>query len=158
MGIQTLCGTPRIEFEVTNALAEFSSEPNWYKNIHYSEEQERGYEYVEDVFVPGKLKIRLTNGGTTELRLSTEFFYESRDLQSSALKGDPNSFRAQLENSAQSYRIQLNQKLPAIVAGYPWFEVWARDTMIAPSRSGHSEPNLGLGLRTTPFVGRSSHP
>lgn len=118
---------PRLEWEVLGTSAEFHSNPQWYKNIKYSEELARGYDHIEDAFVPGTLKIKLKNGVAAQLRFSTEFFYESQVLKNSKNE----SFKNQLEDSARSYRIQLNNKLPAVVAGYPWFEVWARDTMIA---------------------------
>lgn len=118
---------PRLEWEVLGTSAVFQADPQWYKNIKYSEEQARGYENSEDAFVPGTLKIKLKNGVAAQLRFSTEFFYETQP--STHQKND--SFKNQLEESAKSYRIQLNNKLPAVVAGYPWFEVWARDTMIA---------------------------
>jgi predicted glycogen debranching enzyme len=147
-GFKPYQNLPRLEWELIGASAEFHSNPNWYKNINYSEELARGYDGTEDAFVPGTLEIKLQNGVTAQLRFSTEFFHDSQSSKALTSSRNQNTttkskaelqvqpktetcFKDLLEESARSYRIQLNNKLPAVVAGYPWFEVWARDTMIA---------------------------
>ena len=51
--------------EFTNLFMQFSRKPDfvaapdWYYNIEYSREQERGYDYQEDLFTPGYFKIKL---------------------------------------------------------------------------------------------------
>ncbi len=37
--------------------AEFVHVPDWYLGVEYPEEQKRGYDYSEDLFTPGFLKL-----------------------------------------------------------------------------------------------------
>lgn len=122
---------PSIEWEVFNALSEFASKPYWYKNLQYSEERNRGYENIEDCFVPGLIKLKLKNGVPAQVCLTSGFAPQVEYQKKAAQTPDKTSFKYLLEESAACYRIQLNNQLPGIIAGYPWFDVWARDTMIA---------------------------
>ena len=36
--------------------------PDWYKNIEYYKEKERGYEYLEDLLVPGYFELPIKKG------------------------------------------------------------------------------------------------
>ena len=40
----------------------YSHNPMWYKNIEYQKEQERGYEYKEDLLVPGYFEVPMKKG------------------------------------------------------------------------------------------------
>ena len=40
----------------------FESKPNWYNNIEYILERERGYDYQEDLFVPGYFEFDIEKG------------------------------------------------------------------------------------------------
>jgi glycogen debranching enzyme len=42
--------------------AEFIPVPDWYYNIEYLKELHRGYDYLEDLFVPGYFEISLKKG------------------------------------------------------------------------------------------------
>ena len=41
---------------------EYTHVPSWYYNIEYQEEQERGYDYQEDLFVPGFFEVDIKKG------------------------------------------------------------------------------------------------
>ena len=42
--------------------ADYIHAPEWYYNIEYQEEMERGYEYEEDLFVPGFFELKIKQG------------------------------------------------------------------------------------------------
>src|SRR5262249_23092628 len=44
---------------------------------------------------------------------------------------DPGEGRARLERAADAYLVRRSDGSATIVAGYPWFTDWGRDTMIA---------------------------
>jgi predicted glycogen debranching enzyme len=108
--------------------------PDWYYNIEYREEFLRGYEYQEDLFVPGFFEFDIKKGesvylsaGLNEVKpagLSKAFTAElKRRIPRS-------SFRNCLLNSAEQF-IQKRDGRTEVVAGFPWFGRWGRDTFIA---------------------------
>ncbi|MFW6370176.1 MAG: glycogen debranching enzyme N-terminal domain-containing protein, partial [Bacteroidota bacterium] len=54
-------GYPYLNMQFSKAV-EFVPFPNWYYNIEYLREQERGYEYKEDLYVPGYFETTLKKG------------------------------------------------------------------------------------------------
>jgi len=108
--------------------------PDWYKNIEYYKEQERGYEYKEDLLVPGYFEMPMKKGEvlifsagiseTSPRRLKTmwEEEYQRRNNRSDMYNC--------LRNSAQQfYKREGNRTY--LLAGYPWFGARARDQFLA---------------------------
>lgn len=113
---------------------EFISVPDWYYNIEYDEERQRGYDYCEDLFVPGYFEMPIEKGESL-------YFSASLKLQDSTLlskkfsneiKGRQfrDSYSNCLQNAAQQFIVKRDKKTE-IIAGYPWFGSWGRDTFIA---------------------------
>ena len=46
----------------TNKKAEYVFTPNWYKGIEYPKDQELGYDYSEDLYVPGYFEFNIKKG------------------------------------------------------------------------------------------------
>jgi predicted glycogen debranching enzyme len=113
---------------------EFIPFPDWYYNIEYPEEQERGYEYSEDLFVPGYFDLPIKKG---------ESIYFSASIKETPVKNlaakfkseigtrvPRNSYKNCLINAAQQFIVRKGDKTE-IIAGYPWFGTWGRDTFIS---------------------------
>ena len=49
-------------FMQLNKKPEYISHPDWYKGIEYPKEQERGYDYKEDLYVPGYFDVTIEKG------------------------------------------------------------------------------------------------
>ena len=121
---------------------EFVPVPEWYYNIEYTEEQARGYDYKEDLFVPGYFEMAIKNGesivfsgSTVEVNpagLKRKFMIEEN-------KRVPRSdFMNCLINAAQQFIVRRKGRTE-VIAGFPWFDSWGRDTFI-------SLPGLTLSL------------
>ncbi|MCC7224831.1 MAG: glycogen debranching enzyme N-terminal domain-containing protein, partial [Chitinophagales bacterium] len=113
---------------------EFIPAPDWYYNIEYIEEKARGYEYLEDLYVPGYFEVPIKKGESIILSASTSLINPKRlsaEFKQEVERRPPrNSFRNCLRNSAQQFITEYNGKTE-IIAGYPWFGAWGRDTFIA---------------------------
>lgn len=112
----------------------FKFEPNWYNNVEYILERERGYDYQEDLYVPGYFEFDIEKGesvifsaGLTEADPSTR----QRAFEKEIARRIPRSnFENCLRNSATQF-IRKRNGDTRIIAGYPWFGWWGRDTFIA---------------------------
>ena len=126
---------------------EFHSEPDWYWNFFHRAEADRGLDAQEDLFRPGTFRARLEPGEQVTLIATTEPDFE---MPSAALDRDQKRRRTLLRAApAASPRWIQRLTLAAdqfivtrasrsgevqgttVIAGYPWFTDWGRDTMIA---------------------------
>jgi predicted glycogen debranching enzyme len=117
-----------------NKQCTYHHNPNWYKDIEYMKEANRGYEAHEDLLVPGYFEINIKQGESVIFQASIEegtpktfkrsFNNELKD------RIPRDSFENNLANSAQQFIIQ-NGRNTEIAAGLPWFGRWGRDTLIS---------------------------
>ncbi len=122
---------------VTNAT--YTQEPTWYRNFVYEEERARGLDYSEDLASPGTLRFDLSQGeavlvlaaGTpeTEALLREEPVALAGYLRACERERRA-AFPSPLHRSADAYLVKRGTG-KTIVAGYPWFTDWGRDTFIA---------------------------
>lgn len=112
----------------------FHSKPDWYHNFEYILERERGYEYQEDLYLPGHFEFDIEKGesvifsaGLIEADPSTRQRAFEKEI---ARRVPRNNFENCLINSASQF-IQKRDGKTHVIAGYPWFGWWGRDTFVA---------------------------
>ncbi len=117
---------------------------HWYRNFEYAEEKARGLDFAEDLFCPLRFKTSLTGRKRLTLIASTEMlsatdaaaFRHAAVRRDTSLryqhpcKGELSELITTLERAAEQY-IVARPPLKTVIAGYPWFADWGRDTMIA---------------------------
>lgn len=125
--------------------ARFFSAPCWYERFFYREEQARGLDCVEDLSSPGILEWDLSEDDAIMI-LSTENSPLPDDNPRHVFNGlrlterkRRLTFHHPLERAADVYFVRRNQG-QTLIAGYPWFTDWGRDTFIALR-------GLGLALK-----------
>jgi len=108
--------------------------PDWYYNVEYIEELKRGYEGHEDLMAIGFFELPIGKGQSIIFSAGTTVVdpAELEEMfEAEAKKRTPrNNYENCLENAAQQFFIQKGKDL-YITAGFPWFDIWARDTFIA---------------------------
>src|ERR1041385_2414401 len=123
---------------VSNGI--YTHEPFWYRNFVYEEEQARGLDCVEDLASPGVFNWELSFGEavwtlTTDLE-SVHNGAGETSVQERALEARDcerlhrRQFKSSLERAAEAYIVR-GRHGKTIIAGYPWFADWGRDTFIA---------------------------
>lgn len=113
---------------------EFVPAPDWYYDIEYIREKERGYEYKEDLYVPGFFEFNIKKGESVIFsagleEANPELLQEAfeRELKRRTPR---DNFENCLKNSAGQF-ISRRGGETRVIAGYPWFGWWGRDTFIA---------------------------
>jgi len=92
----------------------FIADPHWYHNVEYLEELDRGLDFREDLYSPGVFELELKPGEWTSLCASAD----------GTTGGEPPDKR-------DPFVVRRADGSPTIIAGYPWFTDWGRDTMIS---------------------------
>jgi len=126
-------GYPELYMQLSRK-AEFVPVPDWYYNIEYLEEQRRGYEYKEDLYVPGYFEVPIKKGESVIFSASTEEVKPAGLSRKFAAEEDLrtplDSFRNCLVNSAQQFFIRKNNET-SLLSGFPWLGVRSRDAFMA---------------------------
>jgi len=123
---------------LTNAA--YDHAPEWFRNFRYEEEYARGLDGSEDLASPGIFRFDLASAAA-ELVFATA----ADDQLPFVANADPRAyadavrdcerarraaFPSRLHRSADAYVVSRGLGR-TIVAGYPWFTDWGRDTFIA---------------------------
>jgi predicted glycogen debranching enzyme len=117
--------------------------PDWYRNFLYTAERERGLDAVEDLASPGEFSWRLSAAGEQAVWLlraaaanehanavtAADVVTIAADARS-AERSRRDAFPSALDRAADAYLVRRGSG-QTIVAGYPWFTDWGRDTFIA---------------------------
>ncbi len=120
--------------------AEIEDTGHWYNAFAYSIEEERGFDFTEDLYQPFAMKFDLAKGPVVVMASTdddAEIDYavlESREIERrQALIDDAGSkseFEKQLVLAADQFIVARGSG-ETVIAGYPWFSDWGRDTMIS---------------------------
>jgi predicted glycogen debranching enzyme len=137
--ISPYLGLPTLHLAYGEALLENSG--HWYRNFQYEVERERGLDYSEDLFNPCVLRFDLAHSRHIAVIASTEKRNASQVLayrQSELVRRQKNLSKSPVADTfvkrlvaASDHYIVSRGELKSIIAGYPWFSDWGRDTMIA---------------------------
>ncbi|MEK6655062.1 MAG: amylo-alpha-1,6-glucosidase [Thermodesulfobacteriota bacterium] len=177
--IEPYAGMPPLFFR-TSAASRFIPSPLWYNRFEYVEERERGFDWQEDLFLPGVVEVEIAAGGSLILMVSnghpgeepvipraTDFSLRRQGITddggvagktvngenpsalweaevarrqrkraedekiAAGLDGEDRRIFLALIRAGQQFLIITPSGRPAVIAGYPWFGSWGRDTLIA---------------------------
>ncbi len=141
-------GVPAV---MAHSNGRYGHEPAWYRNFLYSEEQARGLDAAEDLASPGVFEFLLSHKpavlmlaaeavagvgdpGSSNQPASTPPATESIEARYAQVRTIEQArrkyFSSPLERAADAYLVKRGQG-KTLIAGYPWFGDWGRDTFIA---------------------------
>lgn len=150
--IEPYAGMPSLVVQ-TSRSSRFTPSPVWHNRFQYLEERERGFDWEEDLFLPGIIEVPVERKCTVFLSVNygdmvrhhlpnpaaiwkTEVIRRGRDQaadkrKTGGFKDEDREYLLALHRSARSFLITTPSGRPAVIAGYPWFGSWGRDTLIA---------------------------
>ena len=113
----------------------YEHDPEWYRDFLYTEERDRGYNDTEDLGSPGVFSFDLATGhdAVMVLRTGDDLAGDAVSLAatlSASERARRSAAPTPLARSALSYRVARG-KGSTIMAGFPWFSDWGRDTFIS---------------------------
>lgn len=129
----------------------YTHAPDWYRNFCYVREQERGLDYREDLATPGVFSFDIASGEAVMILSASSASSASgkSDTATSILIANDkttaathaaylaqteqqrrNALGSRLQRSADAYIVTRNEGR-TMLAGFPWFTDWGRDTFIA---------------------------
>lgn len=106
-------GTPAI---VCQHPGRYEHAPEWYRHFHLAAEEARGLDCEEDLATPGIFTFDLPGTLAFGMEAVTDGAFGERS--------------AGLDRAAESYLVARGTGT-TVIAGYPWFSDWGRDTFIA---------------------------
>ncbi len=125
----------------------WSGHNGWFLNFEHTREQERGLDCTEDLYCPGRWDGTLAPGQSVTLiatvetdtpaapadSLHAEQARQLSLLSSAGLTPGSDPFVQALTLAADQFLIEHTDRVAraTIMAGYPWFTDWGRDTMIS---------------------------
>ena len=137
----------------------------WIEKVHYACEEERGYDACEDLFVPAALTVDWPEGTPLYVALSTvpiadlatawrrEETRRRATRRRAAAFAETHGFAGDEAVLAENLCLAADQLLitappvrPTVIAGYPWFEDWGRDTLISLPGLTFARGELEQGL------------
>ena len=111
----------------------YAHDPMWFRNVLYTTEQARGMDCVEDVASPGVFTFDLAERDAVLIFRQGDSLAADALAHAAVLEAAERTRRAvpdRLARSARSYLVARGSGR-TILAGFPWFTDWGRDTFIS---------------------------
>jgi predicted glycogen debranching enzyme len=125
--------------DVSARRADFILEPEWHYMVHRPQEAQRGQDPASDLFSPGYFSVSLSGGQSERLRArvmeKTDPALEKTDRLEERIGRFFDTTAgwetpvAALKKALDQYIVKRDQ-FKTVIAGYPWFLDWGRDTLI----------------------------
>ena len=135
---QTYSGAPPVRAFHSGG---YRHEPDWYRQVQLPVEQQRGLDSAEDWWSPGEFTFILSPGSAQTLAFTSEDVdkldvselsrrEQVRRQQIKQAAPTADSFAGALWRAAEMYLSERGDQ-QTVIAGYPWFTDWGRDTFIS---------------------------
>ena len=124
---------PDRQLRVFADAGEYHPEPEWCENIPHPVEQTRGQTGGGDAYSPGWFEIPLAKGANATLVLTAEaepvFGILPENKKENRRQDAGGTFESQLACAAKQFVVRRDAGR-TVIAGYPWFLDWGRDSLI----------------------------
>ena len=124
------------QLRIYTSAGDYHPKPEWSESIPHPVEQSRGQTGQGDAFSPGWFDIALPKGSAATLIVTADEQAPGAEEIARAMAGRSreaqlaDEFLGILEQAARAFVVRRG-KGKTVIAGYPWFLDWGRDTFIA---------------------------
>jgi predicted glycogen debranching enzyme len=119
---------------VASSNGDYHAEPDWYRNFLYTAERDRGLDCVEDLAAPGRFTFDLEQKGAVLVLSSGGLVDADAEGRAEKLAKTERRRRDAVANplfAPATCYLADGGRGTTVVAGFPWFTDWGRDTFIA---------------------------
>ncbi|MBK8096975.1 MAG: glycogen debranching enzyme family protein [Planctomycetes bacterium] len=124
---------------IATSNGSWAAEPHWFQAFVLSEEKARGYEWREDLLSPGTFTFAVDGSAEAVLVLAARSVGAPLPVGTAAVVAERlalaerlrrAAFPSALHRAADAYLVGRGEGR-SVIAGYPWFLDWGRDTFLA---------------------------
>jgi starch synthase (maltosyl-transferring) len=108
----------------------YHPQPEWSENIAHPWEQNRGHEGSGDAYSPGWFELPLPKGSSVALVATAESEISATTNLKLESAHHAETFGRELHQAARAFVVRRGAG-KTVIAGYPWFLDWGRDTFIS---------------------------
>ncbi|MFL2860762.1 MAG: amylo-alpha-1,6-glucosidase [Pontiellaceae bacterium] len=123
----TFTPAPERQLLIQCPQSTFTIEPEWYYQIKHPIDQTRGTDGSSDLYSPGYFSISIIDNTPVTLLASVNATPTFGTLTLN--EPQPQPLENVLQTAIEAFIVQREQ-LQTVIAGYPWFLDWGRDTLI----------------------------
>ena len=141
---------------------DFHPAPDWYYNVEYLVEEERGFPHTEDLFMPGVFEDPIRHGqssfravGTEEVKENLHDLWEEESGRRRALVPVKADLDTHLVRESSRFLIADPQGNWNVIAGYHWFDCWGRDALISLPGLTFCAGRMTKGVRVLQSISRT---
>lgn len=120
--------SPPVRLTVAGAPAHYEASGQWVRGVRYEWEAARGYPYEEDLYAPGAFKLTCTAPAAFQLTVALDGVTARETPHRERLAP---TLRGALEHAAPAFLAHRRDGFHTVIAGFPWFGEWGRDTLIS---------------------------
>ena len=126
--------SPDRHLKIAVSNGDYMPEPEWYYMIYHPVEAQRGLDPDSDLFSPGYFSSLLKGGESLELTATAaihpeeEIIFSAPDMSDTEVL-NKSSILHGLEYAMTQFVVKRDD-FRTVIAGYPWFLDWGRDTLI----------------------------
>lgn len=125
---ETVIEEAGVKLVLTHPGASRAPVHGWYYRFEHLREVDRGLDPRDDLYCPCELRYEVPPGGKICLVASVELSGTPIEPQTVAKRTD--KIGDSLRSSVSKFIVETEQR-SSILAGFPWFSDWGRDTMIS---------------------------
>jgi predicted glycogen debranching enzyme len=112
----------------------YNPQPEWSEDVAHAVEQSRGLIGSGDAYSPGWFDLPLPKGAKVSVVVTADVTDPAPaewqiGNRKSEIGNSKDSFGQQLQRAARAFVVRRNSR-KTVIAGYPWFLDWGRDTLI----------------------------
>jgi predicted glycogen debranching enzyme len=131
-------GLPSLAITV-GGTSEFIDDAVWYRGLEYATDIARGYDGHEDQYSPGTFAVSLQDGVDVVVAATLgEAIADPRALwereakrRAAAAEARAEGMRGIVSVAADAFLYRANDRRLGVIAGFPWFLEWGRDTFLS---------------------------
>lgn len=119
----------KIKFKMAVSKGRFILEPEWSYMVFLKMDKERGMDPYNDLFSPGYFEVNLKDGDGFSLVAAVNKDFKFHEEKLYVMEEKKYSFSQGLKAAMDKFLVKNKVGL-SVVAGFPWFLDWGRDSLI----------------------------